>query len=150
MRFWKSTPLTGKKKVILNFTAPVLDENGAIQCAIVANLDITERKRMEEKLKENAGLLKIAGEKAKLGGWSVDLKNNLCIWSDETAAIHERPAGYSPFGGRGDKLLCAGVAGKNNKSIHRMRPETAFPMMRKWRSSLPTASGSGCRQWANR
>jgi PAS domain S-box-containing protein len=87
----------GKKKVILNFTAPVHYENGAIQGAIVANLDITESKRMEAELKENARLLRIAGEKAKLGGWSVDLKNNLCTWSNETAAIHEMPAGYAPL-----------------------------------------------------
>ncbi|MDP2853335.1 MAG: PAS domain S-box protein [Smithellaceae bacterium] len=64
---------------------------------IISILDITERKRAEERLKENASLLRIAGEKAKLGGWSVDLKNNLCTWSDETAAIHERPAGYAPL-----------------------------------------------------
>ena len=64
---------------------------------IVTFNDITKRVQAEESLKENAGLLKIAGETAKLGGWSVDLRNNLCTWSDETAAIHERPAGYSPL-----------------------------------------------------
>ncbi len=64
---------------------------------VVTFNDITERNRAEESLKENAGLLKIAGETAKLGGWSVDLRDNLCAWSDEMAAIHERPAGHSPF-----------------------------------------------------
>jgi len=64
---------------------------------LLVHIDITIRKLAEEKIKENASLLHIAGEKVKLGGWSVDLKNNLCTWSDETAAIHERPAGYSPL-----------------------------------------------------
>ena len=58
--------------------------------------DITERKRAEEKEKETHALLRIAGEKAKLGGWSANLEENLVIWSDEVAAIHEMPAGYSP------------------------------------------------------
>ena len=87
----------GKKKVILNFTAPVFDAAGNVEAAVIINLDITERKQAEEKIKENARLLRIAGEKAKLGGWSVDLRNNLCTWSDQTAAIHERPAGYLPL-----------------------------------------------------
>jgi PAS domain S-box-containing protein len=59
--------------------------------------DITERKQTEEKLKETNILLRIAGAKAKLGGWSINLKENRVIWSDEVAAIHEMPAGYSPL-----------------------------------------------------
>jgi PAS domain S-box-containing protein len=58
--------------------------------------DITERKRMEDTLQRHFALLRMAGEKAKFGGWGVDLATNTCIWSDEVAAIHEMPAGYSP------------------------------------------------------
>jgi len=59
--------------------------------------DITERKRTEEKLKESLSLLRIAEEAAKLGGWSIDLEENRATWSDEVAAIHETPAGFSPL-----------------------------------------------------
>jgi PAS domain S-box-containing protein len=55
------------------------------------------RQRAENKLKENYNLIRIAGEKAKLGGWNVILKENRTYWSDEVAAIHEMPAGYSPL-----------------------------------------------------
>jgi PAS domain S-box-containing protein len=41
----------GKKKTILNYTAPVLDAQGNIQGALVVNQDITERKRAEEAVK---------------------------------------------------------------------------------------------------
>ncbi|MBN1498678.1 MAG: PAS domain S-box protein [Spirochaetes bacterium] len=58
--------------------------------------DVTEQKIAEEKLKDNFSLLRIAGEKAKLGGWSIILEEDKVIWSDEVAAIHEMPAGYSP------------------------------------------------------
>jgi PAS domain S-box-containing protein len=76
---------------------PILDENNRLTGAVHVVSDITGRKRAEEKLQESAGLIMIAGEMAKLGGWSVDLANNRCTWSDETAAIHERPAGYAPL-----------------------------------------------------
>ena len=59
--------------------------------------NISEYKKADNKLKENYNLLRIAGEKAKLGGWNVNLNENRCYWSDEVAAIHEMPAGYSPL-----------------------------------------------------
>ncbi len=59
--------------------------------------NINEFKRAQNQLKENYDLIRIAGEKAKLGGWNVNLKENRSYWSDEVAAIHEMPAGYSPL-----------------------------------------------------
>ena len=50
----------GKKKVILNYTAPVLDDQGAIQGAIVVNLDITRRKEAEEQLQHTLDRLRKA------------------------------------------------------------------------------------------
>lgn len=41
-------------------------------------------------------LLKVAGSVAKIGGWVIDLKTNLVHWSDEVAALHDMPPGYSP------------------------------------------------------
>ncbi len=39
----------GKKKVILNYTAPVNDDEGKLLGAIVVNLDVTEREKAEQK-----------------------------------------------------------------------------------------------------
>ncbi len=58
--------------------------------------DITEQKAAEEKFKESNDLMRIAGEYAKLGGWSVNLENDICNWSDVVAKIHEMPIGFSP------------------------------------------------------
>lgn len=63
----------------------------------VFSKDITENKLAEEKIRENNSLLRIAAEKAKLGGWNVDLKENRSYWSDVVATIHEMPAGYAPL-----------------------------------------------------
>ncbi|MBP1711296.1 MAG: signal transduction histidine kinase with reciever domain protein, partial [Deltaproteobacteria bacterium] len=66
--------------------------------------DITENKRVlealhesEQKIRESHALLRIAGEKAKLGGWSINLQENRITCSDEVLAIHEMPVGYSPL-----------------------------------------------------
>lgn len=66
------------------------------QFAVVVE-DITDRKKAEEKLNENLALMRIAGEIAKMGGWTVDLKENRSYWSDQVAAIHEAPAGFAPL-----------------------------------------------------
>jgi PAS domain S-box-containing protein len=42
-----------------------------------------------------ATLLQIAGRVAQFGGWRVDLARNQVFWSDEVAAIHDRPPGYT-------------------------------------------------------
>jgi diguanylate cyclase (GGDEF)-like protein/PAS domain S-box-containing protein len=51
--------------------------------------EIQRRERAED-------LVKIAGSLAKLGGWVMDVSTQKVIWSDEVAAIHDMPSGYSP------------------------------------------------------
>jgi PAS domain S-box-containing protein len=75
----------------------VRDSEGRAQYFLGIIQNITERKQAEEKLKESLALLRIAEQAAKLGGWSVNLETNRSTWSDEVAAIHEEPAGFSPL-----------------------------------------------------
>lgn len=58
--------------------------------------DITELKQNLDRLNENYTLLRIAGETAKFGGWSVNVHEYVVVWSDTVADIHEMPRGYSP------------------------------------------------------
>ncbi|WP_194756371.1 hybrid sensor histidine kinase/response regulator [Aliidiomarina indica] len=41
-------------------------------------------------------LLRLAGEKARLGGWRVDLDSKTVYWTPETAVMHGMPAAYAP------------------------------------------------------
>jgi len=103
--------ITGEKEV-LNFetfhrrkngsTYPVevrlqfYNKDGAGLFLAVIN-DITERKEAQENIRLNYALLRAAGKIAKFGGWNVILSEDRSYWSDEVAAIHEMPAGYSPL-----------------------------------------------------
>ncbi len=58
--------------------------------------ELGERARAQEELEHRAALLRIAGQVAHLGGWSIRLPERVVTWSDETCAIHEVPAGHEP------------------------------------------------------
>jgi PAS domain S-box-containing protein len=75
---------------------PVRNNKGELMGGMMVSQDITESKRVERELEGNYSLLRIAGETAKFGGWALNLADNKVIWTDEVAAIHEMPAGYSP------------------------------------------------------
>ncbi len=75
---------------------PVKNKKGKIIAGMVVSHDITKRKQAEEELNANYSLLRIAGETAKFGGWSINITDNKVTWSDEVASIHEMPVGYSP------------------------------------------------------
>ena len=64
---------------------------------LVVASDVTDRKRALKELKRNEFLLRIAGNLAQVGGWMVNLPSYQIFWSNQVAAIHEMPPGFSPI-----------------------------------------------------
>ena len=57
------------------------------ECLIGMGMDITDRKRAEEALRESEQRLARAQEIAHLGSWELDLIQNKLVWSDEIYRI---------------------------------------------------------------
>ncbi|MGY0643533.1 MAG: hypothetical protein ACW7DN_03140, partial [Paraglaciecola chathamensis] len=55
--------------------------------------DISQIKRFKKERQRQQDLLETTGEKAKLGGWELDLNSNKVTWSDQVYHIHELPIG---------------------------------------------------------
>jgi two-component system cell cycle sensor histidine kinase/response regulator CckA len=75
---------------------PVLSEEGTIREWVGCCMDITERKRASEQLAHHQALLRMASRVGRLGAWQADLPSLKLRWSDETAAVHDEPPGFSP------------------------------------------------------
>ena len=62
---------------------------GGEACSLTTLVDITDRKRAEEKLRLHEAVLRETGQIAKVGGWSLDLATSEVYWTDEVARIHD-------------------------------------------------------------
>lgn len=76
--------------------APIHDSMGTIVGSVVTARDITGLRRVEHELRERTYMLNEAGRLANFGGWTVSLVDGRVRWSDQVAAIHETPPGFSP------------------------------------------------------
>jgi PAS domain S-box-containing protein len=79
----------GRECAVQTDKVPVFDQGGKVIGLVVMVQDITERKRIEQRLKESETLLRTAGRTARLGGYFVELPSNRVVWSTEVCAIHE-------------------------------------------------------------
>lgn len=65
------------------------DSGGNVVAVVAVAQDITERRRVEEKLLERAADLAEAQRVAKIGNWNHDLRANKIYWSEELYRIFE-------------------------------------------------------------
>ena len=59
-------------------------------------LEVRERMRTEESLRESRALQQMAGRAARVGGWLVDMSTRRVVWSDEMCELNEMPHGTTP------------------------------------------------------
>lgn len=73
----------GTTVTLLEYAAPLLDESGQPRGSVGAFLNITDRKRAEQALRDSEQQLKLALQAAKAGAWTWELGTNHLYWSDE-------------------------------------------------------------------
>ncbi|MGE5313743.1 MAG: ATP-binding protein [Acidobacteriota bacterium] len=78
----------GAKRRILVSVEPL--RLGDVPYALTSFLDITERVRYEQTLRDNEALLQETGRIAKVGAWRADLETGFMSWSEIVAQIHNR------------------------------------------------------------
>ncbi len=83
---------TGETRVYWTVKKPLRNNEGKIIGLCGISTDITERKAMENALRESASDLRLSQEGGGIGTWEADLVNNKQKWSKNCAAL----LGYSP------------------------------------------------------
>lgn len=87
----------GSKKIILNYVAPVIDQTGKVQGAVVVNNDITERMKAEEALRESESHFRTLANSGQALIWTSGLDKNCNyfnqIWLDFTGRTIEQEVG---------------------------------------------------------
>ncbi|SDB28576.1 PAS domain S-box-containing protein [Desulfonatronum thiosulfatophilum] len=71
----------GKKKIILNYSAPVLDKQGKVEAAIIVNHDITSRYQAEEALRESEERFRLSMDATNDGVWDWDIQTDQVYYS---------------------------------------------------------------------
>jgi PAS domain S-box-containing protein len=74
---------------------PIRDENGNVYRIAGLATDITHRKHIENRLKQQESQLRQAARIARLGSWSLDVRTNKISLDDEVCKILELPANSS-------------------------------------------------------
>ncbi len=96
----------------------------------------------EEELQRKDSMLRIAGNLARLGGWSVDLEKNRVNWSNQVSEIHEMPLNYSPTVEEGISFYAPEFKDKIKK-VFRACAERGIP----YDEEMQIITGKGRKVW---
>ena len=71
---------------------PTFDPAGRRDGCVAVGVEVTEAQETQARLRATTSALRSAGKLARVGGWEVDLRNDLVVWSPEMAEMLGRAA----------------------------------------------------------
>ncbi|MFM9901111.1 MAG: sensor histidine kinase, partial [Polaromonas sp.] len=86
----------GQYRWMLGRAVPLKAEAGMAGDWLVTSTDIDELKSTAVQLEKSIAMKRLAGRVARLGGWAIELPDQVLTWSDENCMIHDAPPGYQP------------------------------------------------------
>ena len=78
----------GSEGTVMVSAAPIRDPQGRIAGTVSVNVDITERKRLEEALREHQTMLADAERISDVGSWRWNIRTGEVRWSDELYRLY--------------------------------------------------------------
>ena len=68
------------------------DANGHARRLVASNVDITDRRATEQRLRRNLGTMELANEAGAIGVWSIDMVRRRAFWDARARQIFDLPA----------------------------------------------------------
>ncbi|MBL4705175.1 MAG: PAS domain S-box protein, partial [Flavobacteriales bacterium] len=78
----------GGEMICNTIVSAIVGADGRVVSSVAVITDITEQKKIQEKLSENTFLLREAQRMAHLGNWEWTISRNIVVWSDELYQIY--------------------------------------------------------------
>ena len=125
---WAEYP-DGRRVLLETIKAPLRDAGGAVVGLLGVGRDITERKQLEDSLRDREQQLNDAQHMAKIGNWRLDLRTNQLSWSAEIYNLFE--LNPKAFAATYEAFLAAG-------------PWSIMPIANRWPNTRPTTLNTAC------
>ncbi|MGV3526871.1 MAG: ATP-binding protein [Candidatus Sericytochromatia bacterium] len=105
-------------------------------------IDIDARKQAQARLENSERLLQAMSRVAQIGGWELDLQDQIPRWSEEVYRIHEVPPDYTPRLETAIEFYRADVREEISRAI-----EKAISTHTAWDLELPLITGQNREIW---
>ncbi len=133
---------TGRPHWVKIEVQPLRDASGELTGYMAIELDITEQKRDEMRLRDSARRLAHMSQLSKVGAWQLDLASNSCTWTEETYRIYEVGPTFVPTIENALKFYAPEIAAEVRRSV-----EIAIRHGQSWDCEWPLTTARGRMIW---